>query len=128
MEVSYFKSSNSEVWTIHCTGHDENVFDCINKWGAVEPTRDFFNDIMKPTPEDEIAFNHDAGILDNVLNHDQLNRKLDGVEQAEGSRDAGKKKPTTLTMQGDVSNSLIQDSLSWRNRVRATPNPIVEGE
>lgn len=90
VEVSYFKSSNSEVWTIHCTGHDGNVFDCINKWGAAEPTRDFFNDIMKPAPENDIAFNHDADILDNVLNHDQLNRKLDGVEQAEGSRDAGK--------------------------------------
>ena len=90
VEVSYFKSSNSEVWTIHCTGYDGNVFDCINKWGAAEPTRDFFNDIMKPAPENDIAFNHDADILDNVLNHDQLNRKLDGVEQAEGSRDAGK--------------------------------------
>lgn len=29
---------------------------------------------MKPVQEDDIAFNHEADLLDNAMNHDQLNK------------------------------------------------------
>lgn len=71
VEVSCTRGVWPKMWAIHCTGHDERIFRCIQELRCQEHTREFFNDLMKSSGEENIAFHHDSDILDNVLHHDQ---------------------------------------------------------
>lgn len=74
VQVTYSKSEQPRMWAIHCSGHDKNVFGCLKEKEIAEAAKDFFCDLMKSAQGDNIAFHHDADLLDNVLNHDQLKR------------------------------------------------------
>lgn len=72
VNVSLSDDMQPKIWSIHATGHDEKVFGSIKEHQAVEVVKDFFSDIVKPVQENDIAFHHDADLLDNVLDHDKI--------------------------------------------------------
>ena len=75
VNVSLPDDMQPKIRSIHATGHDEKVLGCIKEHQAVKVTKDLFSDIVQPVQENDIAFHHDADLLDNVLGHDKIEEK-----------------------------------------------------